>query len=63
MKSYPPMLVRVDGPRVVMPVCGKGYPVIGVIEPDSNEFFPVLDIPIMSDDRWNQLAKAMNMPQ
>ena len=35
---------------------GKEYPVLGVVEHAANGNVPILDIPTMSDDRWNELA-------
>lgn len=32
------------------------YPVIGQVE-TAVGIFPLLDIPMMSDERWNQLAR------
>lgn len=32
------------------------YPVIGQVETAAGTF-PLLDIPMMSDERWNQLAR------
>lgn len=34
-----------------------GYPVIGQVETKSGQVFPLVDIPMMSDKRWNELAQ------
>lgn len=44
-----------------MKLNGIEYPVIGMVR---SEFLrkevPLLDIPMMSDERWNELAKEQN---
>lgn len=34
-----------------------GYSVVGQAERGNGDVVPVLDIPMMSDDRWQQLAR------
>lgn len=33
------------------------YPVIGQVKSKSGAVYPVLDIPMMSDERWRELAR------
>lgn len=33
-----------------------GYPIIGTIETNNGAKLPLLDIPMMSDERWQELA-------
>lgn len=39
-----------------MMICGKEYPVIGHVQ-IGNVVKPIVDIPMMSDERWNELAR------
>lgn len=34
-----------------------GYPVVGQVEVSPGQTFPLLDVPMMSDEKWQQLAK------
>ena len=35
----------------------KQYPIIGYAERDG-EYYPIIGIPMMSDEKWNDLARA-----
>lgn len=38
---------------------GNYFPVKGLMwSPDNNCYVPILDIPMMSDERWNEIAAA-----
>lgn len=34
-----------------------GYPVIGHVETEEGRTYPLVDIPMMDDERWQELAK------
>lgn len=38
-------------------VNGQDYKVIGQVEMSNGNVVPLLDIPMMSDERWNELAQ------
>ncbi len=41
----------------VMKILGRSYPVLGQIKVKNSErTIPLVDIPMMSDERWNELA-------
>lgn len=35
----------------------SGYPVVGVVKRNNGDVLPLVDIPMMSDERWQELAK------
>ncbi|MGM9916520.1 hypothetical protein [Anaerotignum sp.] len=41
-------------------VLGKEYPVIGIVETNT-QLIPLVDIPMMSDERWNELCMKQTM--
>lgn len=41
-------------------VAGKEYPVTGLAK-FGDSTFPIVDIPMMSDERWNELCKESTM--
>lgn len=44
--------------RETMNIGGQEYPIIGYIENEICGIVPLVDIPMMSDEKWNQLAEA-----
>ena len=49
--------VKVPEGKQFIQLNGRKYPVTDLIEVN-NRFVPVLDIPIMSDERWNKIARS-----
>lgn len=44
-----------------MKIGTKDYPVIGQVEIRGSVSVPLVDIPMMSDEKWNQLARENAM--
>ncbi len=40
-----------------MKINGVSYPVIGQVERENGETVPMLDIPMMSDEKWNRMCE------
>ena len=44
--------------RETMNIGDQEYPIIGYIENEICGIVPLVDIPMMSDEKWNRLAEA-----
>ena len=49
---------QVTKKRETMNIGGQEYPIIGYVENEIYGIVPLIDIPMMSDEKWNQLAEA-----